>query len=92
MSDVPDAGELLGVVEQLDADNERLRMTSLDLMRLMEDVVTAQVAGERRIAELEEHNRRLEAELAALHSTKLMRAAAPFRRVYARLRARRRRG
>jgi hypothetical protein len=69
------------LIERLDADNERLRMKALDLMRLMEDAVTAQVAAERRAAELE-------AELDALRNTKLMRVAAPARRLYARLRRR----
>ena len=92
MGEPPDTEELLGLVERLDADNERLRMKSLDLMKLMEEAVTQQVAGERRIAELEEQNRRLEAEVSALHDTKLMRLAAPFRSVYARVRQRRGRG
>ena len=73
--DLPDVGELLEGVERLDADNERLRMKALDLMRAMEDVVSDQVAGERRITELEEQNRRLEAELALVRHTKLMRFA-----------------
>jgi hypothetical protein len=86
--DVPDVDELLELVERLDAENERLRMKSLDLMRVMEDVVTDQVAGERRIADLEEQNRRLEAELEAVQNTKLMRLSAPFRRVYGTVRRR----
>jgi hypothetical protein len=86
--DLPDVGELLELVERLDADNARLRMKALDLMRMMEDVVTDQVAGERRIADLVEQNGRLEAELAAVRDTKLMRLSAPFRRVYGRVRRR----
>jgi hypothetical protein len=86
--DVPDVGELLDLVERLDADNERLRMKSLDLMRVMEEGVDAQVAGERRIVELEKQVGRLEAELAAVHRTKLMRFSAPLRRVYAAVRRR----
>jgi hypothetical protein len=86
--DLPDVDELLGLVERLDADNERLRMKSLDLMRVMEEGVDAQVAGERRIAELELQVGRLEAELAAIHRTKLMRFSAPLRRAYAAVRRR----
>jgi hypothetical protein len=80
--DLPDVGELLELVERLDADNEQLRMKGFELMRVMEEIVTEQVAGERRIAELEERNRQLDVELAAIQRTKLMRFSAPFRRAY----------
>ena len=80
--DLPDVGELLELVERLDADNERLRIKSLDLMRMMEDVVTEKVAGERRIVDLEDQNRRIASELAEVRHTKLMRYSDPFRRVY----------
>jgi predicted nucleic acid-binding Zn-ribbon protein len=86
--DLPDVDELLALVERLDADNERLRMKALDLMRVMEEVVNDQVAGERRLAGLEEQNRRLEAELEAVQNTKLMRFSAPLRRVYGTVRRR----
>lgn len=86
--ELPTVGELLELVEQLDADNERLRMKSLDLMRLMEDAVTAQVAGERRIAELTDRVAVLDAELEAIARTRLMRLTAPLRSVYRRLRSR----
>lgn len=81
--------ELVALVDELDADNERLRMRVLELLELMEDAVTAQVAGERRIAELEQRCAALEREIEALGNTRVMRVAAPARRVYARLRARR---
>lgn len=97
MTGRPDAGEgleaagmaeLLALVEDLDADIERLRMRVLELLELMEEAVTAQVAGERRIAELEQHVAALEAEAQALRNTRVMRMAAPARRAYARLRHR----
>ena len=84
--DVPGVDELLELVERLDSDNEQLRMKGFELMRVMEEIVTDQVAGERRVAELEARNRHLEDELAAVHRTKLMRLSAPFRRVYGRFR------
>lgn len=81
------AQELLGLVKELDADNERLRMRVLELLELMEDSVTAQVGGERRIAELERRCGALEAELVAVRNTRVMRLSAPLRRAYGRLRA-----
>jgi predicted nucleic acid-binding Zn-ribbon protein len=86
--DVPDVGELLALVEQLDTDNERLRMKVLELMEEMEETVTAQVAAERHIDELREQLQRQDAELRAVHTSKLMRFTAPLRRAYARLRSR----
>lgn len=80
--------ELLALVEDLDADNERLRLRVLELLELMEQAVTEQVAGERRIAELDGQRRALEAELDAVRKTRVMRMTAPARRAYARLRSR----
>lgn len=64
------------LIDRLDADNERLRMKVLDLIRLMEEAVTQGVDHELRAAALE-------AELRALQHTKIMRTVAPLRRVYA---------
>ena len=75
----PDIRELLGVIEDLDADNERLRMKALELMELMECAVTQQVSAERRLAELDEQVKVLQSEIDALHSTKLMRFVRPLR-------------
>lgn len=69
------------LIDRLDADNERLRMKVLDLMRLMEAAVGERVDHELRAEALE-------AELEALQNTKLMRVVAPLRRQYARLRRR----
>ena len=80
--------ELLDLVSELDADNERLRQRVLELLELMEGAVTAQVAGERRIAELEQHSAELRSELDAVRNTRVMRLTAPLRRAYGRLRAR----
>lgn len=85
----PDVAELLALVEQLDADNERLRNKALDLAHRMEDAVTAQVAGERRIDELDARVALLEAELHALENTRVLRMTRPLRSAYARLRSRR---
>lgn len=84
---VPDIAELLALIEELDIDNERLRTKVLDLMRLMEDTVTEQVAGERRIEELEARVASLEAEIESLENTRVMRIARPLRTAYARLRS-----
>jgi chromosome condensin MukBEF ATPase and DNA-binding subunit MukB len=64
------------LIDRLDADNERLRMKVLDLMRFMEAAVTERVDHELRAEALE-------AELHALQHTKIMRAVAPLRRIYA---------
>ncbi len=84
--ELPDVGELLAIVEQLDEDNERLRVRVLELLDLMEDAVTAQVAAERRADELAERVRGLEVELAAVEDTRIMRLTRPLRSAYARLR------
>jgi hypothetical protein len=84
--DAPTVGELLELVERLDADNERLRMKALELGRLVEDAVTARVAVERAHAELRERYEVLDAELKALAGTRVLRAARPFRSAYGRLR------
>ena len=81
--------ELLALVEELDADNERLRRRVLELLELMEETVTAQVAGERRIDELHQRCEQLTEELAAIEGTKVMRSTAALRRLYARIRSRR---
>ncbi len=87
-ADAPNPVELIELIEQLDHDNERLRMKSLDLMNLMEEVVNREVAGERRIDELQRRVDELEEENLALHNTKLMRFTRPIRAVYRRVRAR----
>lgn len=79
---VPD---LEAVLEELHADHERLRMRVLDLMRLMEDEVTDRVEAEQQASEWEQQATALQRELDALRNTKLMRAAAPLRRIYTRV-------
>ena len=86
--DAPSPVELIELIERLDHDNERLRMKSLDLMNLMEEVVNREVAGERRIDELQRRVDELEHENLALHNTKLMRFTRPIRAVYRRAKAR----
>lgn len=73
--------EAEALIERLDADNERLRMKVLDLMRQWEAAVSERVDHELRAEALE-------AELHALQHTKIMRAVAPLRRLYARVRSR----
>lgn len=80
--------ELVGLVEDLDADNERLRLKVLEILRLMEDAVTAQVAAERRAADLAAERDRLAAELDAVRATRIMRWSRPVRDLYGRLRGR----
>ena len=74
--------ELLEIVGELDATNEHLRMKVLDLMRLMEDAVTAQVAAERQRDEFE---RRLDAALAAIEGSRTLKMTRPLRRAAERI-------
>ena len=48
----------VGMVEQLHADNERLRLRVLELMKLMEDEVTDKVEAEFRAEDWERQARR----------------------------------
>lgn len=70
---------MVEIIEELDRDNERLRTKVLEIMTLMEEAVTAQVAAERRVVELE-------SDLHAIQATKTMRLLRPFRNGYAWLR------
>lgn len=76
-----DQKTLLEIVEELDRDNERLRTKLLEFMTLMEEAVTAQVAAERRVVELE-------SDLQAIQATKTMRLLRPLRNGYAWVRSR----
>ena len=67
------------LIERLDADNERLRMKVLEVTRHWEAAVGERVDHELRAEALE-------AELHALSHTKIMRAVAPLRRLYAKVR------
>jgi hypothetical protein len=80
--------DLVALVEQLDEENERLRVKVLDLLRMMEETVDSQVAGERRIAELERRILSLEADLAAINQSFVVRVTAPLRRLVVGLRRR----
>lgn len=75
------------LLDEMERDHDAMRMRILELLSLLENAVTAQVDGERRIAELTEQCHRQEVEIEALHNTRLFRAARPFRRAYARVRA-----
>ena len=88
LDDPVDTGRLITLVELLDADNEHLRQRNLLVLRWMEEAVTTQVAGERRIADLEERNRALEVELDAIHRSVTWRTLLPIRSLYARIRRR----
>ena len=74
-----DQKTLVEIIEELDRDNERLRTKVLEIMTLMEEAVTAQVAAELRVVELE-------SDLHAIQATKTMRLLRPFRNGYAWLR------
>ena len=71
---------MVEMIGELDRDNERLRTKLLEFMTLMEEAVTAQVAAERRVLELE-------ADLQAIRSTKTMRMLATVSQRYAWLRS-----
>ena len=77
-----DQKTLVEIIEELDRDNERLRTKLLEFMALMEEAVTAQVAAERRVVELE-------SDLHAIQATKTMRLLRPVRNGYAWLRSKR---
>ena len=85
----PDVGELLDLLAALDRENEHLRQRLLEFSRWMEDAVTAQVATERRSADLERQIGALDAEIDAIHGTITWRTIQPLRRAYGRLRRRR---
>lgn len=80
--------ELLAMIEQLDEDNERLRLRVLEVMEWTEEAVTAQVAVERQMAASEERAAALAAELDAIRATRSWRLLAPPRRVYGWIRGR----
>lgn len=91
----PTVDELIGLLERLDDDFERQRLRLLEVFEWFELAVTEQVAVERhrdqlahRIGELEAELAAVRRELEALRSTRLFRAAAPARRLYARIRRR----
>ncbi len=84
-TDVPDVGELLALVEQLDADNERLRMRVLEVMEWMEESVTAQVAAERELDRCRHELEEVAQHLEAIHRTHTWRLLALPRRWYGRL-------
>lgn len=83
-----DVGELLDLVERLDADNERLRMRVLEVMEWMEEAVTAHAATERELEHYRARADELAAELDAIHNTRSWRMLAPARRVYGSVRRR----
>jgi allophanate hydrolase subunit 1 len=99
----PSLEEAVALVDKLDGINEEQRLRLMAVMDWLEDAVTQQVREECRADDVTaqlatersaHHSCRqrvdqLEAELAALNNTKLIRYAAPFRSAYARLRARR---
>lgn len=82
-----DAG-LTEMLAEVERDHEAMRMRILELLRILEDAVDQQVAGERRIADLTTQCANLEAEIEALHNTRLFRLARPFRSAYSRVRRR----
>ena len=82
-----DIEDILEMLERLDSENESQRLRILDLAKWMEEAVTAQVACERRLAEIDTHRRSLEAELDAIHRSRSWRMLAPVRGMVARLRA-----
>jgi hypothetical protein len=86
-ANAPTDADLAQMLAEIDRDHEAMRLRILELLRLLEDAVTAQVAGERRVAELTEQCARLQAEVDALHDTKLFRAARPVRAAYSRIRS-----
>jgi len=73
--------------EQLDQDNEHLRMRLLETTAWMEGAVTDQVACERRLVEIEDQATALQAELDAIYQTMTCRMIAPVRRLYGRIRS-----
>ncbi len=85
--------ETRAIIEQLDADNEHFMLVTIELRDLLEEAVTREVALERRVEELMGRNQKLraqldrvEAELHALHATKVMRFSRFPRTLYAKVR------
>lgn len=77
--------EVLAIAERLHAENERLRLRVLELLKLVEDEVTERVEAEFALDDWRRQAAALQAELDALRSTRLMRAAAPLRALYAKV-------
>ncbi|CAN5593480.1 hypothetical protein BH10ACT2_BH10ACT2_00240 [soil metagenome] len=73
-----DETEIDRFIEQLGAEHEDLRLRRLELLQLLEDEVTARVDWEQQAANLQR-------ELDAIRSLRLMKLAAPLRRIRARL-------
>ena len=66
------------LVEQLESENDELRLRRLELLQLLQDEVTTRIEWERQAANLQR-------ELDAIRSLRLMRLAAPLRRLRAKL-------
>jgi uncharacterized small protein (DUF1192 family) len=81
--------ELRTIIRELDVADDSHRYRVRELLDQSEVAVYEQVRVERRTGELVEQIQRLEAELAAMRNSKLFRAVAPLRNVYAKLRGHR---
>ncbi len=79
---------LLQLVEDLDADNERLRQRVLETMEWTETSVSAQVRTERELDAWRRQAQNLAAEIDAIHSSGSWRLTAPLRALNRRLRRR----
>lgn len=70
--------EIARLIEQLEVENEDLRLRRLELLQLLEGEVTARIDWEHQAANLQR-------ELDAIRALRLMRLAAPLRRLRAKL-------
>lgn len=84
--DEPDIDQRLTELSRIDRENEYLRRRLLDMAGWMEEAVTELVACERRVAEVEDHARLVQAELDAIRRTRTWRVLAPLRMAYGRVR------
>jgi hypothetical protein len=82
----PDAQKLLELIDELDAEHERLRQRLLEAMEWLEESVSSTARTERELAAWRVHAQNLADELDAVHSSASWRLTRPLRVVRNRLR------
>ncbi len=85
-ADTPDPQELLELIDELDAEHERLRLRLLETMEWLEDSVSSTARTERELAVWRNQAQNLADELDAVHSSASWRLTRPLRVLRDRLR------
>ena len=84
--DLPQIEQLLGLVERLEGDNERLRQRVLEVMEWVEEAATATATSERERGGWQEQAEQLRTEIEAIHASRAWRLLARAHAAYARIR------